>query len=459
MTVIAKQDVMARRQAMFRGPWVDREPSCRVLEELASPFLGIATDIVELTYDADDVRSFYVGAGASDTNETLGHPANSANGGGSFDRLQARASAIGETVERCSAAYLPTERLVEATFEQLTMPAVDPTDMALFSAEQYVDSAFQFTPFARNTRTRWVDGVDLIRATPALVPAQVVFLNSRRSHGEPALTYSTSNGLACGPNRREAIVSSLLELVERDALMVTWHAGLSMPLIDISADPELDRLCRRHFTPTGISYAAVDLTEHLGVPTALGIVRNLYSDWGALALGAAARPTLAEAAIEALLEAFQTRTWCKAQQRTSERITDDVPYGTAINGFDDHVRYYGERDRAALASFLWASEDWVDPRTAPVLPASTPAELIEAVLGRLEAQGVDVYAVDVTSPDIVEAGLSVVKTYSPQLQPLDAGWNRRFLGGRRIYERPLELGYTDRVLGPDDLTPFPHPFP
>lgn len=459
MTVLAEQDVKTRRAALLSGPWADREPSRRVLEELASPFLGVATDIVELTYDADDVRSFYVGAGASDANETLGHPANSANGGGSFDRLQARAAGIGETVERYSAAYLPTERLVEATFEQLTIPAVDPAKMALFSAEQYADPEFRFAPFTRDTRTRWVAGVDLMRATPAMVPAQVVFLNNRRSHGEPALTYSTSNGLACGPNRREAIASGLLELAERDALMVTWHAGLSMPLIDISADPELDRLCRRHFTPTGISYAAIDLTEHLGIPTAVGIVRNLNSDFGALALGAAARPTLAEATIEALLEAFQTRTWCKAQQRIVKRVPDDVPYGTAITGFDDHVRYYGERDRAALASFLWASEDRVDPRTAPALPASTPAELIEAVLDRFAAQSVDAYAVDVTSPDIVEAGLSVVKTYSPQLQPLDAGWNRRFLGGRRIYERPLDLGHSNRVLGPDDLTPFPHPFP
>lgn len=459
MTLLTEQDVTARRAAMLNGPWANREPSRRVLEELASPFLGVATDIVELTYDADDVRSFYVGAGASDAIETLGHPANSANGGGSFDRLQARTSGIGETVERYSAAYLPTDRLVEATYNQLTTPAVDPTDMALFSTEQYADPEFRFTPFTRDTRTRWVEGVDLVRAVPALVPAQVVFLNSRRSHGEPALTYSTSNGLACGPNRPEAIASGLLELVERDALMVTWHAGLSLPHIDLSADPELDRLCRRHFSPTGISYTAVDLTEHLGIPTAVGIVRNLHSDIGALALGAASRPTLAEATVEALLEAFQTRTWCKAQQRIVERVPDEMPYGAAITGFDDHVRYYGERDRAALASFLWASEDRVDPRTAPTLPASTPAELIEAVLDQLANQGVDAYAVDVTSPDIVEAGLSVVKTYSPQLQPLDSGWSRRFLGGRRIYERPFALGRTDRVLSQDDLTPFPHPFP
>ena len=47
----------------------------------------------------------------------------------------------------------------------------------------------------------------------------------------------------------------------------------------------------------------------------------------------------------------------------------------------------------------------------------------------------------------------------PDLQPLDADYQHRFLGGTRLYEVPVRLGYRERPPRLDELNPYPHPFP
>lgn len=446
------------RSAVLAGPWSNLEATAPLLSSFVSPYLGICKELVEITHGDDDVRSHYAGASTARSDEILGHPSNSANGGGSFSRSKARNAAVGETVERYSAAYIAPGRTRLSAWNDLEGPALDPHEVALFSEEQYGDPDFPFRPFTRQTPVRWVEGYDLRRECPAWVPAQACFLNSRVEFGEERVIYSTSNGLAAGPTRAEATASGLLELVERDPLMIVWHGGLSMPLLNVREDPELGPLLRRHFDPAGLRYDAVDLSDVLGIPTVLGVVRNAHSDVGALALGAAARPTLRDAAVEALLEAFQTRTWCKSEQLSRPRVPDGADLDRAITSFDDHVRYYGERDRAALADFLTASTERRDLDSVPPLNGATPDALVSDVLSRLPDH-IDAYAVDLTSPDIAEAGLSVVKVYSPQLQPLDVGWRTRLLGGKRLYEEPQRLGHVDRVLTEADLASVPHPFP
>lgn len=458
VTLAAHDRAGHARSAVLAGPWSNLDATAPLLSSFVSSYLGVCKELVEITHGDDDVRSHYAGASTARSDEILGHPSNSANGGGAFSRSTARNAAVGETVERYSAAYVAPGRTRLSTWEDLEGPALDPREMVLFSEGQYADPDFRFRPFTRQTPVRWVEGYDLRRERPAWVPAQACFLNSRVEFGEERVVYSTSNGLAAGPTRAEATASGLLELVERDPLMIVWHGGLSMPLLDVREDPELGPLLRRHFDPAGLRYDAVDLSGVLGIPTVLGVVRNVHSDVGALALGAAARPTLRDAAVEALLEAFQTRTWCKSEQLSRPRLPDDADLDREITSFDDHVRYYGERDRAALADFLTASPERRDLDSTPALDASSPGALVEDVLSRLP-EHVEAYAVDLTSPDIAEAGLSVVKVYSPQLQPLDVGWRTRLLGGRRPYEEPQRLGHADRVLTEDDLTPVPHPFP
>lgn len=446
----------------LEGPWTDRAASGRALDAFASDLLGIVTETIELTYSDDDLPSFYVGTNVVEAVELIGSHSNAENGGGDFHRGAARAAAIGETVERYSAAYVDPRLLRFASYDELAAAGeqvVDPSAMALFAPDQYAQPGFGFTPFRRSTQTHWIDGVDLLTGSHCWVPAQLVYLSGTGMRDAERIGYSTSNGLACGPTRREALAAALLELVERDAVMLAWYGSLSLPRIDLTSDAMLAARVQRSFRRTRLEFDAVDLTGVLGVPTALGVVRNLHSDVAALSLGAASSHDLALAAESAITEAFQTRTWCKLEQDGRPRIPDEARLAEQVTDFADHIRYYAERDRASRAAFLWASSERVDLSSSPTLPASTPADLIDALCAKVKEAGANVYAVDVTSPDVAEAGFSVVKALSPQLQPLDAGWSTRFLGGDRIRRVPAVLRGQQDPLTDEQLNHWPHPFP
>jgi ribosomal protein S12 methylthiotransferase accessory factor len=95
----------------------------------------------------------------------------------------------------------------------------------------------------------------------------------------------------------------------------------------------------------------------------------------------------------------------------------------------------------------------------PQLEGSTGRERIAALCRRVEAAGSSAYAVDVTSPDVAQLGLTVTRVVAPELCPLDVPHGARFLGGRRLFRAAFELGLAGAVLDEGSVNPDPHPFP
>jgi ribosomal protein S12 methylthiotransferase accessory factor len=77
---------------------------------------------------------------------------------------------------------------------------------------------------------------------------------------------------------------------------------------------------------------------------------------------------------------------------------------------------------------------------------------------RVRRAGLDVIACDLTTPDVAELGLSVVRVVVPGLHPLFMGHSNRVLGGTRLYAVPSRLGLRGLAPGQAD-NPYPHPFP
>jgi ribosomal protein S12 methylthiotransferase accessory factor len=303
-----------------------------------------------------------------------------------------------------------------------------------------------------------VDGFGVPGGEHAYLPGQLVYMPwRRRAPDEARIGHATSSGLACGATLEEAVLTGLLELVERDAFMLVWHNRLSLPLLDWSSDAELTRLDRRYFAPSGLRYAAVDLSVFLGVPTVLGVVHGAAGRLGALGVGAASAPTVAVAWRKALAEAFSVQRWVRdVALEEPERLGRPA---AEIRTFDGHTLYYAGGERARLADFLDGSVERRDTAEIAPLEGDDILALIEAVIRRLADRGVSAYAVDVTSPDVGAGGLHVVHVLAPELCQLDVVEGARFLGGTRMYEAAHAAGLVPRPLTPADLNPDPHPFP
>jgi ribosomal protein S12 methylthiotransferase accessory factor len=429
------------------------------LRTLVSPYCGLVRGYSDLSCDPDDARLVRVGCRLADLEPLIGFTTDFRAGGSAPDRDEALAAALGEVAERYSASWLP-EGLPLATARELGGSAVDPRRFALFHPRQHVRPGFPFKAFTADTRVRWTPGVALPSNEPAYLPAQLVYLRRRAPEdtGEEPIGYSTSNGTACGATFEEAVLGGLLELLERDAFMLTWYGRLSLPRLDWSSEPALTAFDVRYFRGTGLRYSVIDLSCFHEVPTVVAIVRGAPGDGAPLAVGAAAAPAAVEAWQDALGEAFAVRAWARAMSHEG-RVRGFASDFSDLDGFDDHILFYANEENARHAEFLDASAAERAIAEITSLEGSDVAEQIAALCERLAARGATAYAVDVTAPDIAAAGLRVAKVVVPELQPLDVAYDGRFLGGRRLYRAAHELGLRSKPLAFDELNPYPHPFP
>jgi len=427
------------------------------LRSFVSPLTGVVRGMCETLAAPGELRLVGIGCELADGLPTIGSPLESYTGSEHWSRDLAEAAAIGEALERYSGSYLPEDRVVLASAAELGEDAVAPERFALFSDEQYREPAFPFRPFERDTVVGWVDGFSVPDGRRVYLPAQLAFMPWGPKAREVRVGHATSSGLACAATLEEAILTGLLELVERDAFMLTWHNRLSLPLLEWGAHAEITRLDCRYFAPSRLRYSAVDLSAFLRVPTVLGVVHGPPGELGALGVGAASAARIEDAWRKALAEAFSVRRWV-ADRALEEPELLRRPAAT-VQTFDDHTLFYADEDRARSATFLDAADERLAVGDVGPLEGDNVLELIEAVCRRLAAHGTSAYAVDVTSPDVSAAGLRVVHVLAPELCQLDVVAGARFLGGRRLYEAAFDVGLVARPLVSADLNPDPHPFP
>ena len=424
------------------------------LRRAVSPHAGIVRSVDECLAASAEPRLYRatceVRGGAALLGSPLEHCAGI--GGSGTTRAEAAAAAVGEALERYSASYVPHERLVVTSAAALGDAAVAPDRFALFSERQYAAPGFPFRRFTAETQVAWVEGRALPAGDAAWLPAELVYLGATALAAGP-IAYATSSGAACGETSAETIERGLCELLERDAFMIVWAARLQMPLLEWSAQPVIDELDRRFFAPTGLAYAAIDLSAFHGAPSLLGVVRAPPGCPGALGVGAGTGATVERAWLKALAEAFASRSAGAKLELLAPRTYG--PRGEGVATFEDHIRYYADERRSRVASFLDASP--ARTRAGDVRPLG--GDLIASLCARVEAAGSSAYAVDVTAPDVAELGLAVTKVVAPELCALDVAHGARFLGGRRLYEAADALGLRDGPLAESEVNSYPHPFP
>ena len=422
------------------------------LEQAVSPLVGLVRVAPAIMVAADEPRLYAFACQVASAAKTTGAATVEYAGSTHAHVGRARAASIGEAVERYSATFIP-DGLTVASAAELGERAVPPESFALFHERQHV-SGFPFARFTRSTRLSFVEGFSLVDGRPAFLPAQLVYLHYAGS--EPPIGYPTSNGLACGPTLGEAVLAALLEVVERDAMMLVWANRLSLPRLTWLDDPPIRALDAQAFVPTGLGYAAIDTSTFFGVPAAIGVVHGAPGDRAAIGIGAGCAPTMGEAWRTCLAEAFAVHRWLRGLLAASpapiERVED-------VRSLEDHTLFHGTPDRAAGLAFLEASGDEHSTRDVPAVPGGTPGQIVAEIVRRLGEHGVSAYAIDVTSPDVEELGMKVARVVAPQLCALDVFGAAPYRGGARLYRAAFEAGLLDTPLTYDDLNPLPHPYP
>ena len=430
-----------------------------ILDDIVDPMIGIVRHIHELARDPGAADLFHYAARVADT-AAFGYPANFGHtGGASIDKERAIAKAIGEAIERYCAAMFDANDMPLTSAGSGDLPCIAPGSFTLYLPAQYCSPGFPYVPFNDETRLRWTQMIDLTTGRVAFAPAAFVWVPYQYSisQGEQPIGQPISTGLACHETPAKAALTGLCEVIERDAFTIFWQARISPPRIPVETLPEAICDFVRRFEATGDEVHLFDLTTDVGVPTALGVLRSRSTARPAHVFAAAADVDPGRAVTKALEELDHTRLY-------TVQILHHVQAPPPDNEFEGvyqqvhHLRLAAEHANVHRFAFVFESSRRVDFAELPSLVGRSPEDDLAALARALTAAGLTPYVADLTSADVRELGLSVVRALVPGMHPLAIGHRVRARGGRRLYEVPQKCGHPGLTFGAPD-NPFPHPYP
>ena len=419
---------------------------------------GLIRWVFDIPIEPGEPKVFNASVKMADTARYHAQPCYDNNGGSGLTSEQARNSAIGEGLERyCCSVYDPGD-LICGSVQELSRDhdLCRPGDFALFHPEQ----TGKFPRPADDTPVAWTWGWSLIRNRPTLVPASLVYVPyfpCFREQGEQVAGPGVSTGLACARSLDQAVLKGIFECVERDAFMIVWMNRLRIPRVEIESHPYLQRLYQERLRREGLQYVLLRTTSDIPIPSFLCLLIDDRRSPPMISAGGASSLDPVAAAAKAMTEAVQTHEWVKFLGRGNRRFQFAPDFGD-IREFENHVELYGYGDMMHALDFLLDDangtvSNWENGATGDL------RQDLDKTLSLMAAMNLETIAVDLTTPDVAECGFRVTRALVPELQPLDADYLHRFLGGRRLYEVPQRMGFTDRVTTIESLNPYPHPYP
>jgi oxazoline/thiazoline synthase len=372
------------------------------------------------------------------------------SGGKGPTDAEARASAMGEAIERYCGTWRPDRQERRASFEQHRPGrAVALRDLLLFSPRQYANrrqlnpglSHFHRIPepLADDTVISWTDGWSLSNDRPVALPAAYCW------YGHPSLASARvcgadSNGCAAGDSLEDAVLRGFCELAERDSVALWWYHRSLRPGVDLhaSGDSWVSRVHEMFAERLQRELWVLDITSDLGVPSFAAVSRHTRrpSEDIIVGFGADLDPAV-------------------AVRRAVSELCQFLP---SVAAFDGGRTRYGLTDPAAVAWFSTArvaEQPWLLPAPSrPAVPVASgdhevprdAAACVRRCVDLASAAGLEVIVVDQTRLDIE---LAVARVVVPGLRHF---WRR--LGPGRLWDVPARLGRFP--MAPDEDSVNPH---
>lgn len=379
------------------------------------------------------------------------------NGGAGFTKREALNAGIGESVERYCAGVYKSADLHLSTWNDLNSDAVAPSQFAKLSAAQLAESERGFDRFDEDALIRWTPSIRWRDGATVLVPASQVYLPYRRVRGEAAIGQSISTGQAAGPSISAAVLGGLREVIERDALAISWMHRLPPRRLDPNAIEDSPTL-RRHLAQRSdwdVRFYDLSLDELSN--SMVAVMDQGKGKDRVMTFGSACRDDAPAALEKAFLEAAQGISFVR---RLLQKYTSWHPGERFENvtGFNDHAILYSKfPELRSGVNYLLTRDGPTDFRQS--LASSPTRQLdehahLDYLVEQLHRKGYETYVVDLTTPDAAMVGVHVVKVLVPGYVHVAGSHSDRLLGSARLTSVPRELGLPSE---PDN--PYPHPLP
>lgn len=219
-------------------------------------------------------------------------------GGTAASIVAARAKAIVEAVERHASSTVRID--AEGPTAQMDQGIDVPKFIHLSPAQVHAQPFL--APFHPGTVLQWTSGTLLSTGEHVLVPVDLVnYPLSHKKLGRGLLVAANSSGIAAHTRDDEAVRRAFLELLERHAVLTSWHRQQAPTRIRRENLTAYLRSRAQHWEDQGHEMQLLDYSSN-GIPI-IGAVIGSQDQLPCFAFGSAAAGTWSQAATKALHEA------------------------------------------------------------------------------------------------------------------------------------------------------------
>jgi bacteriocin biosynthesis cyclodehydratase domain-containing protein len=346
----------------------------------------------------------------------------------------ARMSALGEAIERYTAAFQGDEMRRRASLMELGEEGIHPNCLMNFSADQFARRAEINTkardraqevpcPYDANMPIDWTPVWSLTENRPRYVPSMICYYGMKIPD-EQLFGYYDSNGDAAGGCLESAIARGFFEVVERDAVALWWYNRAVRPAVEVrSLEDDVCNKLVAQFESGGWKVWLLDVTTDLEIPVMVAYGQNADNTRFSIGFGCDFDPV--QAARRALSEFNQLL-----------EVSEKHPLPWAIKDITNPAYLFPspvESARTKADFKVFAADDLRD--------------VVLECVARASRVGMEMLVHDRTRPEVA---LNVVKVIVPGMRFL---WPR--LGPGRLYEVPPKLDWIGRQLSEQELNPVP----
>jgi ribosomal protein S12 methylthiotransferase accessory factor len=362
--------------------------------------------------------------------------------------------AVSEMLERQAGFLRSNLDIVRAARRDLGDRAIPLARLPRCSQLEYADPRCGLSEPDEDDVLDWVMARSLSTGERTLVPVEMVLLGDRHGHAAKQLVAPISTGYAAHVCAADALLAGLLEVIERDAIALTWECRLPLPRLDPGLLSEQARRLLDDDARRGIDNHLFDASTDIdGVSIVYCVQRDHANRRLRQSVHCAAALDPVTAADKVLREAAASRS-------AIMQAAKDTPIGTPaqISAVVDGAVYMGVAERESAFEFLLAERPAPAPAPMPRrgLEESGSSDQLDSLVRRLTERGHEVLAIDLTTRSAAAHGIVVVRVIVLGLVPMSISPYARYRGEPRMYEYPLHKFGMEIDEG--GLNPWPQPF-
>ena len=350
-----------------------------------------------------------------------------------FSEKDAFWACIGETIERyCISYYNPKDFVYKKLTDLPTKERL--TVFNLYSDDQYKNEKSFLNP--KNEIVDWIK-INSYKDKQKTIyyPASLIYIPYE--NGVP-VAETTSTGVSTSTSIGDAIRKSILEIIERDSVVINFTMGLQPFEVDLSSitgEPLYSLVKKIHKI---YHIRIIRLLSDFSIPVYLSLIWRNYKGTLRFGVGACAEFDSDIAIQKSLKECLFTYFYSKDIMDLRKENPDE------IKTLYEHFLYYQDKK---LFPLLFLDTKFIKYKKEKLS--------FKSVLKEIEKSGLEIFYKDLTTLDVKQTGIKVVRVIIPGMIDLNKTHQLIRKGAKRFRTVPVKLGFKNKT----SFSTLPHPFP